>query len=444
MEKLQRPKTDLPLFLAVAGAGGFFLFLNLLTPMTADDYFYACRLGYAPDGSLMPVRRLQGIADILFSQKCVYMAHSGRIPVLATVQWFTLLPEPLFDLCNTLVFLLLLWQITQLAEFRTTSRRALTLLGAALLIWQCTPAFGQDLLWHTGAVNYLWTMAASLTFLRFCLQPAPGRGPALLFALGLVSGWSMENQSAAVCCLCILCLISQWRQAQRLPRGTAAGTAGQLLGFALLMLAPGNYRRSAGYGQSGLIPAEFLSRLTQYTRALWAECGILILSAVLLTLILLVLDRRGAALPLRLLAGALLCHLSMAVSPAYPMRSMFGTEIFLICALLSCLNRLDVRNLLLPVLCCLLGLAAAASLPPALSDLAQLHTLTETRGRYILEQRAQGDRVLTVPIAADAATRFNPLWGDGLSDLMQDPANERNRALALYYDVDLIRGDPNL
>ncbi|WP_294451120.1 DUF6056 family protein [uncultured Gemmiger sp.] len=443
MKKLQPSKTDLPLFLAVAGAGGFFLFLNLLTPMTADDYFYACRLGYAPDGSLAPVRRLQGIADILFSQKCVYLAHSGRIPVLATVQWFTLLPEPVFDLCNTLVFLLLLWQIAQLAGPRTASRRALTLLGAALLLWQCTPAFGQDLLWHTGAVNYLWTMAASLAFLCLCLQPVPGRGPGLLFALGLVSGWSMENQSAALCCLCALCLISQWRQAQCLPRGTAAGTAGQLLGFALLMLAPGNYRRSSGYGQSGLIPAELLSRLARYTRALWDECGGLILCALLLTLILLVLHRRSAALPLLLLAGAALCHFSMVLSPAYPLRSMFGTEVFLICTLLACLNRLDVRALL-PLLCCLLGLAAAAVLPSALTDLAQLHTLTVTRGRYILEQRAQGNRVLTVPIAEPAATRFHPLWGDGLSDLMQDPANERNRALALYYDVDLIRGDPDL
>ena len=63
--------------------------------------------------------------------------------------------------------------------------------------------------------------------------------------------------------------------------------------------------------------------------------------------------------------------------------------------------------------------------------------------RPLRRRRLPGAVLLTVPVAS-ADTRFNPLWGDALSDLMQDPANERNRALALYYDVDIIRGDPEL
>ena len=133
----------------------------------------------------------------------------------------------------------------------------------------------------------------------------------------------------------------------------------------------------------------------------------------------------------------------MAASPAYPLRSMFGFEIFTLTAFLACLNALDRRKLLLPLLCVLLGVSAAADFPGAAADLSRLCTVTEGRARYILEQRARGIRDITVPVAS-ADTRFNPLWGDALSDLMQDPANERNRALALYYDVDIIRGDPEL
>lgn len=440
---LQNTRKDLFLPLVLAGTGGIVLFLNLLTPMTADDYFYACCLGYAEDGTLIPVRRLQGIPDILLSQKCVYMAHSGRIPVLASVQLFTLLPDFIFDLCNTLMFLLLLDLLARLSRPRSRRRTALTMAGAGLLIWQCTPAFGQDLLWHTGSLNYLWTMTVTLAFLLQCLQPHPAPGAAAFFGLGFASGWSMENQSAAACCLCLICLFHRWRQEHCLSRPLAAGAAGQLAGFALLLLAPGNYRRSAGYGQPGLVPTALLDRLAQDTKAFWQEySGLIVLTALLMVLVLLRSPRR-AALPLWLLGGAVLCHLSMAFSPSYPMRSMFGSEIFLIAALLACLNLPDGRKVLLPILCIGLGVGMAVSFPAAVRDLHQLHDLTRERARWILEQRAEGNRDVTVPVAA-ARTRFNPLWGDGLSDLMQNPTNERNRSLAFYYDVDIIRGDPDL
>lgn len=423
------------------GIAGIFLFLNVLTPMMADDYFYACRLDYAADGTLIPVARLQGAAGLLVSQKCIYMAHSGRIPVLTLVQLFSFVPDLVFDLCNTLVFFLLLWQIVRLAAPSTPCRTAFTLLCAGLLLWQCTPAFGQDLLWRTGAVNYLWTMTVTLAFLLYCLSPHPVCSPAA-FVLGLASGWSMENQAAAACCLCLGILLFRWLREHRLPRGLVAGAVGQLSGFALLMLAPGNYRRSAGYGQAGLISPQLLTRAVSYTQALWAELGPLIVLSAAMTLLVAVRSPQRSARPLWLLGGAVLCHFSMVLSPSYPLRSMFGTEVFLIAGFLVCLNALDRPGCLLPVVCAALCLSAAASAPPAIADLAQLHDSAAERSRFILEQRALGHDDLTVPILT-AGTRFHPLWGDGLSDLMQNPANERNRAMALYYDVDVIRGQPD-
>ena len=89
---IQNVKKEAAAPFVLVGLGGIFLYLNRITPLVADDYFSACRLDYAQDGTLLPVSRLQGLWDILLSQKCVYMAHSGRIPVLASVQLFTLAP----------------------------------------------------------------------------------------------------------------------------------------------------------------------------------------------------------------------------------------------------------------------------------------------------------------------------------------------------------------
>lgn len=98
----------------------------------------------------------------------------------------------------------------------------------------------------------------------------------------------------------------------------------------------------------------------------------------------------------------------------------------------------------LGALCCALGLLFVLSVRPAVSDLAALRSVTDRRARYLAQQRALGCTDVTVPVASAPATRFSPLWGDALSDLMQDPNNERNRALALYYGVPVVRGDPDL
>ena len=76
--------------------------------------------------------------------------------------------------------------------------------------------------------------------------------------------------------------------------------------------------------------------------------------------------------------------------------------------------------------------------------LYRIATVTDGRAAYILAQKEQGAREVTAPVALPAATRFNPLWGDSLTDLAQNPEGERNRALALYYGVEAVRGDPAL
>lgn len=220
-----------------------FFALNRLTPPVADDWFYACRLGYDANGLLTPVARLNGVGDILPSMKCLYIAHSGRVPVHTLVQLFSLLPRAAFDLANALVF--------------------------------------------TGL-------------------------------------------------LVLLVLLAR-------PR-----------------------------------------------------------------------DPMAAALAAVLAAG------------------------------LYCLEQLSASPLPAAALCGVLAIGAVGLIPGAVADLAALRAVTDGRAAYILAQKEQGIREVTAPVALPAATRFNPLWGDSLTDLAQNPAGERNRALALYHGVEAVRGDPGL
>ena len=249
--------------------------LNRLTPMAADDFFFSCRLIVRFDGVLFPSGRIRQLSDLFLSLKNIYTVHSGRLPVLCTVQIFSLLPEKVFDVCNSVVFLLLVSAMVRFSLPHTPNSTFLTTMGGVLLLYTAVPAFGQNFLWMTGSVNYLWTMTITVWFLQPFLHPnqMPNFHLATIIwlILGLLSGWSMENQSAAACVLCAFRLI-QNRQ-KKLPgyRLLVAGTVGQFTGFFLLLVAPGNYRRSAGYGQTHISVLLLMHRALQYTKFLWQE-----------------------------------------------------------------------------------------------------------------------------------------------------------------------------
>lgn len=208
------------------------------------------------------------------------------------------------------------------------------------------------------------------------------------------------------------------------------------------VLAPGNFRRSAGYGQAGLPWGQLAGRTVRYSGELCRAIGGVLAAAALLTLLLALTSRRQLGPALWLWAGALACHGAMLASPTYPLRSMLGPLVYALAAGLYCLEQLSVSPLPAAALCGVLAVGAAGLVPGAAADLAALRAVTDGRAAYILAQKEQGIRQVTAPVALPAATRFNPLWGDALTDLAQNPAGERNRALALYYGVETVRGDP--
>lgn len=425
--------------------------LNMITPLIADDFFFSCRLYIRPDGMLFPEGRLRGVLDILVSIKNSYVSHSGRVPVQFLVQFSTLLPETVFDLANSFAFVALVAAIARLAVPAVTDKNnafALSAAFAALVLWEA-PAFGQDYLWQTGAVNYLWTITVTVVFLTPFYNPNvlarsnQKRAACLWFAVGLLSGWSMENQSAMGCAVCLLATVYRLAHHDRRRGVLIGGTAGQLLGFALLMAAPGNYRRSAGYGQTGIPLGLIPARTAQYTLSLWNELWWLVIPAVLLAVYTAVSSKGRDLKSLGFLGAALLCHASMVVSPSYPMRTMLGTMVFLLITVLYSIHTLCIRKCVLSLICVGMLIAILLQLPAGMGDLLALRHLTDARSAYIDDQLAAGNRDITVPIAQAAKTRFHPLWGDALSDLMQNPENERNVSLAFYYGADTIRGDPN-
>ena len=240
-------------FLVLASIWLIMFWCNCLDPMVGDDYLYSYIIGdntifYRFDpAAAVPISSL---SDIIVSQWNHYMLWGGRTVAHCLVQFFVWQGEILFDIANAAVFVVLVMEIHWIID---RGRVSLDFIPSRLVwiffaIWIFSVDFSPTLLWTTGACNYLWTDAIVLTFLLpyvrqwFSDQPL-NINPTVMFVAGTVAGWTNENN---VCWFIIVgaILCRQLRADGRLKAWAIAGLIGMSIGYALLILAPGNFNRA--------------------------------------------------------------------------------------------------------------------------------------------------------------------------------------------------------
>ena len=269
--RLQGQASRLPAWLVVSLCAGAFLIMNLLTPMFGDDYAYSFIWDGAHDGNFQNnvgrLERLKSLDDIIQSQWAHYLTWGGRTVAHIFVQFFCLTGKLFFDFMNSLIYaaLALLIYSTATGKLDVTNFSGGRLLWIFFAMWWCIPEFFQTSLWLTGACNYLWMGAVQLAFLLpFSLTywqknfwTNESIGMILLMAiLGLAAGWSNESGGAMIIFLTFLALVYFWRKKQ-FERWMLAGFVGLFVGYALLMLAPGNFQRYIVDANDATVP--FLS-----------------------------------------------------------------------------------------------------------------------------------------------------------------------------------------
>jgi hypothetical protein len=111
-----------------------------------------------------------------------------------------------------------------------------------IAVWILTPAWGQDFLWLTGSLNYLWALTFALLFLvpyrkkwvddTFHWNAACS---VLFFVAGVITGWSMQNLVASICVLLAGYFIRKLFRKEKICSFEILGAAGVLTGFYFLL-----------------------------------------------------------------------------------------------------------------------------------------------------------------------------------------------------------------
>lgn len=415
---------------------GFYI-LNVYTPLIADDHGYTFILNTN--------QKLASFTDVIVSQVRHYFGWGGRSVAHTIAQYSLLLGKPLFNVTNSIIYLLLINLICKHAIGKQKITVSLFIF-VNLLVFIFTPVFGQVMLWLVGSSNYLWTMVIMLTFAlpyRLYLDDQQTYIGSkwicvYLMVMGILAGWTNENTAGAIILLVIIFMILYKLKNIKLPMWCFVGLGSALLGFILLIAAPGNYIRLDYVVSDMGFFEKMIHRFNSLTGQLYSYLHIVILFLVVLMLIHRLVNHKKISeffIPTIYVFVSIAAGYAMILSPFAPPRTFIGTMCLTYIAVSAIFYQVYPiskgiwKSLMTGAL--VIGVLGASYLyVGAYKDIKHTYDEDMSRREYILEEKEKGNLDIYIdPIYPQ--TRYNGMYG------LDDTTIETQ--LRIYYQVNSIK-----
>lgn len=425
---------------------GVIVFISFVT-----FYFYNMFTPYMSDDLLFDKAAHQSLGDIFREEYISYMTHSGRSVLQVIMRVFMICPKVVFDVGNSLCYvgtmLLLYWNIKAKKEYDV-----LLYVLINLCTWIFCVDFPQTMLWVTGACNYLWGIFIILGFIsiyRYFLEKGTEIKSKIwagisLFVIGVLAGWCNENTSGGAILIILLFTAKYYFDNKKVEKVMFAGVAGAFIGFAFMILAPGNAARGAmvaeGEKYSGL--ALYISRGLKLLKAIDAYLLIYIIVICMLGVYFYYAKKYSliefydvAVWAFSGLATAVVLILTTSPMP----RAYFGANIFMMIAALQMIQMIREEDTLLISL--KTGGIIAAMIAMTFvyveegANLVRIRREINTREAYIQEKAAKGERELILPMLRPA---FESKYSMAhFVDISEDETNWNNNIYQNKYGISI-------
>jgi len=369
---INRKKNGKSALFILASFGLLMYVRNRLIPRYADDYPFSFIWDGKHHGNLafgnQRYKRVRNAKDLVRSQVSHYITWSGRTVGESLNQLF-LMPKDklLFDLANTGVILsqILLSDWIGSRRIRIKSIPASLMKALAMGFWFGTPHLCHTALWQTGAMNYSWPgVLQSLFILPYSLL---GRNrklkvpvPVMVMA-GLLAGWSNEAGGGIACLLAGVWLFKSIMD-KRACRWEVYGFISACIGYGLLMLAPGNFKRfelekeysdilPEDFSKPGSVPAEYVYKPEMFIHFFKSSFVRIILRLLPLQIPVIMClsgademekDDRWHLMILE--ASALLVPVILMFSPEFPKRAAYSAIIYAMAAMSAAWEHVEMSG----------------------------------------------------------------------------------------------------
>ncbi|MDR2546861.1 MAG: DUF6056 family protein [Lachnospiraceae bacterium] len=272
---------------------------------------------------------------------------------------FVSIPKAVFNIINSLVFVLLVFLIYDNVTLGLNKKQnSFFFLLTLFFFWRYAVAFGDTILWLSGAANYMWLMTIILGFTslarRLLAEEQPRRNPLIyvIFAImGIAAGWCNENTSGGLILLIVIFVLLQMikniaakQKVWSLPMIIAPLST--MIGFILMVLMMMFYTTaafrledmSAKEGYTGV--TRFFYRIYYCLMTMHELFFELLIVFAVLTIFLIVRQKKlseacRSVFPF-FIAGIATCFALALIAPTMP-RAYFGGGVFLVIACLRSL-----------------------------------------------------------------------------------------------------------
>lgn len=311
--------------------------IALHTPIHSDDYAYA----------------LKGIG--LDSHINHYFTWSGRV-ISDYISGFILFIDNHYirAAINSLAPVLLTFCLTKIGYTTTNKKSSSGFIVVSIIIfltyWISNTNIGQTTFWLVGSANYLWTNVILCFFLLSIFKSYFKQDNSLSIVsllLALAAGCSNENTGFVAVAAPALFFVIRYFLKKELNYSFALYSFSALIGYAILVLSPGNAARAKYFAywydkpMVDRLVEHFYSRAPEMISMLWLP--LLMISVSLLAGCLNAVEKD--ALKSRIICSAaflsasLLSVAMMAAAPGYPPRSGNGTLVLMLISMSFALNQ---------------------------------------------------------------------------------------------------------
>lgn len=414
------------------------LLLNILTPLIADDFSYSFNI----DGE-----KLGSFLDVINYQITHYFKWGGRTVAHTIAQSFLLFPKPFFSIMNTFVYVLLVYLIYLHSKGDNKDDNPLILILIHFGLWFLVPVFGQNCLWLIGSCNYLWTTTLILLFLLIIRKNSQKETffkiiGMLLF--GIIVGWTNENTSFGLIIITAGTLIISKKEnkKRKILKYQFSGLVGTIIGFIILIIAPGNFVRSSILEDNTFIVIKFLKRIVDATLGM-LDYTLPLLIVITILFAIYIYNKKTINYSVYIfLLGSFLTIYAMVLSPTFPERAWFGVIVFL---LIACLQLIyNIQPIYKPYKVTLVVTVIIISffyIPQYIitgREILELNRIWNFRVEYIRNEKSNGNMEIEVG-SYSSQNKHNPVYG--LSDISSNKEDWPNTDIAKYFQIKSIKSN---
>ena len=417
---------------------------EMLTPMFSDDLSYQTIVNEA-----------QGIGDLFRQEYRHYSGWTGRNVVHMVMRVLMYINNNVF----TRVFLSCSFTVMTFLMYKLSKGSYLLCI---LLVWIFGAQFAETVLWMTGACNYLVGTTIILTDMAFYewilgkRDKGTGKATLVLVAivLGILAGWCNENTSGGLILFGIyLIWRTKYLEKGKVPIAVMAGFVANIVGFAFMILAPGNYVRAASREDTGSLVGRLAARFLSVTNSIYNLFFPLLAVAIIIGVLLYyrgVTFQKAQRFYLFLFLFAATSY-SLILAPDAQERAFFGAGIFLFISLATGIEILCNKDLplegqvalfplhwLKPAITYTLLLYMFFTYIDSGAKLAWIYREEMERMEYLAQQQAAGVNESDAPLLRPQfETKYSAAYK---MDIHEDWRYWINTQYAAYYNLDLISG----